>query len=958
MAASAARPLNIFISYVERDQELLQDLENHLATLKQQGLITNWQQHDIRAGEEWKKAVMQHLEAADIIFLLISADFLASEHCSGVEMARAIERHDRSEARVIPIILRPCDWQGSPFEKLTCLPSNRQPVTSWQQHDSAFLDIVTELRKIIEELNQPRFVTPDSPICHIPYERNFFFTGRDEVLDRLHSSFQTMATQAISGLGGIGKTQIAIEYVYRYQDDYQAILWAQADSREALLASIDEIAQQLKLPERQESNHPLLRQAFKRWLQEHAGWLLVLDNADDLALVRDILPTATRGHILLTTRTQILGRIAHRVEIEQMAGNEGALFLLRRATLLDVNQSLDDIAPVQHQLALEIVEQTGGLPLALDQAGAYIEETRCNLHEYLILYQTRLSELLKRRGQNVLDHPAPVTTTWSLSIDKVQHKNPKALEILRLCAFLDPDAIPLATLSKGARHLGPDLEQLGQDPIALNDALAELRNYSLIQRNPNQTLTIHRLVQAVLLMVMEMETQRTWAVRIVRAFNRLIPRIHYGNWPRCFALLPHAKRCIHLIDRWQMKSTEAATLLNWTGRFLAEQATYAEAEIYLQKALALREKILGPRHRSTISSINNLARLYHKQAKYTQAEPLYQKALEISEQTIQRNMRNITTSLLNLARLYSDRGKYTQARPLYQRALDINEQAFGTDHTGNAIILNHLSSLYRYHGEYTLAIECAQRALTIREQILESDDPDIAQSLNYLARVYHNQKTYARAEELYLRALDILEKKLEPGNPLIAINLNYLAELYGDQAQYEQAERLAARALAIREAISPNHPDTTLCLSNLASLYHQQNKDELAEPLFKRALSACEQVLGSKHPITARRLISLAQLYHDQQKYQQAEQLYRRALAVDEQCLGPDHPHVAMDLNYLALLYHAMGRYQETEHLFQRAFEICTHLNANHPFKLVIDESYHSLKTSSSSNHQVRRIGW
>lgn len=947
MAASPERPLKVFISYAHRDKVLLKELEKHLSSLKQQGLITSWQDHAIRAGDEWEKAVALHLETADIIFLLISADFLASEHCSSVEMARAIERHKNHEARVIPILLRPCDWQGSAFEDLQCLPGNGLPITSWNQQDEAFLDVVSALRTIIGDINkQP----PGGPtlLHNLPYERNLFFTGRAEVLDRLHTSFQTMTTQAINGLGGIGKTQIAIEYSYRYQGEYSTILWAQADSRERLLSSIDEIAQYLKLPERQEQNQPLLLQAVKCWLQTHESWLLVLDNADDLSIVREILPAMPKGHILLTTRTQIIGKAAHRVEIEQMADKEGALFLLRRATLLDLDKTLEDIAPAQRKLALKIVQKAGGLPLALDQAGAYIEETRCALQEYLTLYQTRLSELLKRRGKNVLDHPDPVTTTWSLSIDKVKFINPKALDILRLCAFLDPDAIPLAIFSKGARQLGPDLEQLGQDPIALNDALAELRNYSLIQRNPNQTLTIHRLVQAVLLMEMEAETQRVWAERTIRAFNRIIPRINYGNWPRCFALLPHAKSCIRLIDRWQMEFSGAATLLNWAGRFLAEQATYAEAETYLQKALTLRKHILGPRHRSTVSSINNLARLYHKQAKYKQAEPLYQNALESSEQTIQHNAHNITTSLLNLARLYSDQGKYTQAEPLYQRALSINEQTFGPDHTGNAIILNHLSRLYRYQGEYTLANSCAQRALAIREQILGPDDPDTAQSLNYLARIYHNQKNYAQAEELYLRALAILEKKLEPNNPLIAISLNYLAELYSDQAQYERAEQLATRALAIREAISHNHPDTTLCLNNLARLYHQQGKDELAEPLFQRALSTCEQVLGPNHPITARRLTDLAQLYRDQKKYLQAEQLYSRALTINEQILGPDHPNVAMNLSYLALLYHDMRRYRETEQYFQRAFEICAHLSAAHPFAVLITESYHNLKTSSS----------
>ncbi|GCE23896.1 toll/interleukin-1 receptor domain-containing protein [Dictyobacter kobayashii] len=329
MPASPSQPLEIFISYAHRDKALLKELEKHLSNLKQQGLITSWQDHAIRAGDEWEKTIALHLETAEIIFLLISADFLASEYCTSVELARALERHRRHEARVIPVIVRPCDWQGSAFESLQCLPRNARPITSWEQRDEAFLDVVSGLRTIIDELHTQRTKTPTRQMIlhNLPYERNLFFTGRDDVLDRLHTSFQTMqTTQAISGLGGIGKTQTAIEYAYRYQGEYSTILWTQADSREALLSSIDEIAQYLNLPERQEQNQPLLLQAVKLWLQTHKDWLLVLDNADDLSIMRDIIPTAPQGHILLTTRTQITGKTAHRVEIEQMADSEGLYF--------------------------------------------------------------------------------------------------------------------------------------------------------------------------------------------------------------------------------------------------------------------------------------------------------------------------------------------------------------------------------------------------------------------------------------------------------------------------------------------------------------------------------------------------------------------------------------------------------------------------------------------------------
>ena len=293
----------------------------------------------------------------------------------------------------------------------------------------------------------------------------------------------------------MGKTQIAIEYAYRHREEYHDILWAKADSQEVLSSELASFATLLNLPGQREQDQQYASSIVIRWLEVHSDWLLILDNIENLKMVNEFLPQEPKGHILLTAQTRITGGIAQRLDIDKMAPEEGALFLLRRANLTTAHASLEGVSEVTRSLAIEIAKMLDGLPLAIDQAGAYIEETETSLRRYIELYASRRTDLLNTRGGLVSDHPS-VMATMSLSFEKVEQSNPVSAELLRFLAFLHPDAIPDELIEYGASQLDSPLQAVASDSLGVNKAMGELLNYSLVRRNPDgATLTIHRLVQ-------------------------------------------------------------------------------------------------------------------------------------------------------------------------------------------------------------------------------------------------------------------------------------------------------------------------------------------------------------------------------------------------------------------------------------------------------------------------------
>ncbi|HEY7124211.1 MAG TPA: FxSxx-COOH system tetratricopeptide repeat protein [Ktedonobacterales bacterium] len=819
------------------------------------------------------------------------------------------------------------------------LGAHRTTVSFWERGEYVpeTLTMVLELARVLQLseaeqrlLVEARFGTASIlPFSNLP-EQTPYFTGRDSVLQMLHDALaageQVALSQAhaLSGLGGIGKTQTALAYASRYRTHYHDILWALADTRESLMASYMSFAEHLRLEVRAEYEQQKVVEAVKRWMREHKGWLLILDNIEDLGLAREFVPTPRQGAVLLTTRRTETTPLARPLPLDALPEEEGILFLLRRSGLLPLEASLEAATPAQQETARVVVQALGGLPLALDQAGAYIAETRCRLSDYLDLLQQERVGLLARRGTVPSEHPESVATTLALAFERVQQQSEVAGELLKPCAYLAPDAIPLDVLRMGAAELGPVLTPVLAQPLACNAALETLQAYSLVRRDAEQgTLSLHRLVQAVQQAALPKEEQRRWAERTVRLVSAAFPTAKAETWERCQQLLPHALVCAEHIGCWKLAFPEAASLLLQIGRYLHQRAQYRGALPLLQQALELYEQVYGSEHPDVARSLNHLADLYLAQGEYEQALPLFERALMIRERALGPHHLDVATTLNDLADLHREQGRYAQALSLAERALAIREQALGAHHPDVASSLNTLGDLYSHQGQYARALPHYQRALAIREQALGADHLDVATTLNNLANLYSYQGQYALELPLMQRALAIYEQALGPNHLYVAVSLNNLGDLYREQGKYEQALPLVQRALAIYEqAVGLDHPYVAASLDILASLYQAQGKYTEALLHYQQSLAIREQALGLVHPQVAISLNYLAGLFRVQGQDKEALPVYQRALAIREQALGPDHPRVATTLNNMADFYHARGQNEQALPLAQRALTI------------------------------------
>ena len=577
--------------------------------------------------------------------------------------------------------------------------------------------------------------------------RNANFTGREELLDSLHKALSagktTAVTQAIAGLGGIGKTQLATEYCNSHADDYRVIWWLRAEDPATLASDYAALAGKLNLPEKDSADQTRTIAAVRTCLEQNKSWLLVFDNAPGPAAIRDYLPRACPGRVIVTSRHPHWGGIAKTLEVPVLPRVKSVEFLLKRT------KTGDSVA------AGRLAEDLGDLPLALEQAGAYIEETGTSMEHYREVLAMGRKDVLKWRSQNA-QYPESVSTTWQVSFQRLEEESKPGAVLLNVAAFLAPDDIPLDLLISKDAGLPKELATLAERPVEFDQARMALGRFSLARFQGND-MTVHRLVQAVVRDHLNAGEEAKWAVAAATLVNSRFPlkSDDVRTWPDCTRLLAHAVAAANYAVVHGVAFGVAGRLLHQVGLYSESRAQYRAAEPFYKRALVIWEKALGPDHPDVAETLDNLALLYDAEARYAQAEPLYKRALAIWEKALGPDHPDVALSLNNLAELLCAQGQDAQAEPLHKRALAIREKALGPDHPDVALSLNNLAKLYRTQGQYAQAEPLLKRALVIWEKALGPDHPDVATCLENMAALCRATNRAEEANALDQRAARI-----------------------------------------------------------------------------------------------------------------------------------------------------------------------------------------------------------
>ena len=560
--------------------------------------------------------------------------------------------------------------------------------------------------------------------------KNEYFTGREDLLDALDqllSGNQAAAlTQTINGLGGIGKTQIAVEFCHRNRDKYPlGVFWADASSAETLTDSYKTFAMDLGWAILEAP----MEDAVKSWLSRIAprsGWLLILDNADDPEDVDHLIPKSASGHVLITTRHHNPGWGGDPLPVDVLPPEQAVDFLLRRGR----RQAGEKAACEQ------LAEALGYLPLALEQAAAYSDQNRTiRVAEYVERFneqQIAFTEKAQSKRPLKGDYEKTVATTWEISFEKLPEP---AREALLALAFLNPENIPLELFRQG-EHLGPALAELDlSDRFVIQDEIIEpLSAYSFVKVGEYGTsVSVHRLVQAVILdrLTTENRSNATFdSLHItIDGFVAADPATP-ASWPLYARWFPHIR---HAMSFWiKTEKPTHSGLWNRAAHYAWAAGRSKEARGILEDQLNVRRRVLGDEHPATLSSINNLAETLRALGETQTARDLHQKALDVRRRVLGDKHRATLASINNLASTLKALGETQAARDLHQEALDVSRRVLGDEHPSTLVSINNLASTLKALGDTQTALVLNQEALDGRRRVLGGEHPDTLISIHNL----------------------------------------------------------------------------------------------------------------------------------------------------------------------------------------------------------------------------------
>ncbi|NUP44607.1 MAG: tetratricopeptide repeat protein [Streptomyces sp.] len=761
--------------------------------------------------------------------------------------------------------------------------------------------------------------------------RNPNFTGRAELLElldqRLREGTTTVLPEAIHGMGGVGKTQLAIEYAYRHQSEYDIVWWIPAERPGQIGQALVELAQRLGLVTTAEANiaGPAVREALREG-RPYSRWLLIFDNADNPEQVRHYFPQGGDGTILVTSRNRRWGQVGRSLEVDVFAREESKELLRRSGP------------PLRDEEADALAEALGDLPLALEQAAAWRAETGMPASEYLRLFENKRIELLEVAPPP--DYQLPVAAAWNVSLDHLETRSPAALRLLQLCSYFAPDPISRSIFSGlGNSSIFPELDAALNDPMRLARAIREVNRYSLARiDHRSNSIEMHRLVQLVLNNRMDPEEQsrmRHGAHTLLAAADPKAPE-DPASWPRYAELYSHviASEAIKSDQPWvrQLVRNIAEYLYRWGDHDVSLDFSEQAWESWLT--------IFGEEDQQTLLMGQWLCFMYWAVGRFDDAARLVTHLREVYERTAPAEGEDTREDALDALQLEAAvrrvEGRFATGAELdriaYERAL----RAFGEEDPTTLNIAHNLGVSLRLIGDFRQALELDRRTLAEKLRLFGRDDRRTLHTENNVAIDVRETGDYVGARALQESVLASYRDVFGHENPSTIEATRHLSEACRKEGDHARSLELATEAHALfTRRYGETHPQSLAAALTLAVALRQNGDLQAARTRGVKASEGYRQLYEPHHPHVLSADVNLAVTMRLLGKAEEARRLDEAALGSLTDRLGAGHPLVLICSINLASDLAALGQHEEARRRGEDALALCrTTFGEDHPTTL------------------------
>ncbi|GKT48180.1 nephrocystin-3 [Colletotrichum spaethianum] len=855
------------------------------------------------------------------------------------------------------------------------LPVDHYGLNKFGSRSAAYETIKSKLLEVTKDLAKQA-----KHHYSVPLEKVDTYTERVKVSKELEDKLELRREKAgvphaavLHGLGGSGKSQIALDYAQRQRDRYNPILWLDATDQESMRSSFKRCATELQLlDERAENQGSLFEdsavQAVNRWLHNRTEaddeWLVIVDNADDISWgVKGVIPKGKRGCIIITSQydlcTQLLNKDCGEIRVGNMSPTEGTRLLLKHLSL-DADSASEEV----QRCCNELVAKLGRLPLAIDLAGAYIginATPQVALSQYLADYDRHHSELLKMdKFQGLRPTKRTVWTVWNATLEKIRKDNTTGSPDLLLTLLahfqgkvVQEEIFRLASL--GMAKVKAELSETDQVVLHDLEQFLSLTNDgwdSFQYRQSHEVLVRYHLLQKV-----ERTEKVPWAGVTMHSLVRWRAKQNHNDRPwlwwykalivaACDQLIREEKiefrrhLIVHLQDIDKVSTVEGQDTESFEtfageklGIIYYDEGRWKEAEELEVQVMETRKRMLGEEHPDTLKSMINLASTYTEQGYWKEAEKLQVQVMEAGKRVLGEEHPDTLNTMNNLASTYTEQGRWKEAEGLEVQVMETRKRVLGENHRDTLDIKSNLAVTFQKQGRWKEAEELEEQVMETRKRMFGEEHPDTLKSMINLASTYTEQGRLKEAEGLEVQVMETRKRVLGENHPDTLDIKSNLAVTFQKQGRLDEAEKLQVQVMEVRKRVlGEEHPDTLNSIHNLASTYSEQDRQEEAEGLKVQVMEARKRVLGEEHPDTLSSMNNLASTFWDQSRIEEAEELEVQTLEARKRVLGEEHPDTLNSMYNLAYIRKSKDRWEDAIGLMQECVNLSQEvLGFDHP---------------------------